>query len=377
MVRVRKSLGFWAVALGLSLALGALAAPVAQAQSAPAGKTLVDEKLYEEIPIRFDGKALSTSGILTDGGTMVPVRALFEELGFTVDWINTDRAIVVSKGSHRLTMRLGSVSATAGDHDVPFYPVPATMDGRSWVPVRFAAENLGMDVRWDAATRSVDLYSIPADTQVPYSTAKERSESADLKLDIQYPQFSGLAPDVQTAVNAYFAKWAAAVKDRALKAVADAASVQDRHYQVQAVANYQMALNRDGLVSVVLDDYLFSGGAHGMTVRTSYTFDTATGKVYSLSDLFRPGTDYVGLLSREVKTQMDQRGLTPVLLTPFQSIRANQDFYIKGSDLVIYFQLYEYLPYAAGLPEFRVPLSSLAELLEPGSAAVLPNRSAP
>ena len=39
-------------------------------------------------------------------------------------------------------------------------------------------------------------------------------------------------------------------------------------------------------------------------------------------------------------------------LFPFEAIRADQDFYLSNNELVVYFQAYEYTPYAAGIPEF-------------------------
>lgn len=107
-----------------------------------------------------------------------------------------------------------------------------------------------------------------------------------------------------------------------------------------------------------------------MTVQTSKTFDLVSGREYQLQDLFVEGTDYVGTLNQEVKRLMQEQGLTEALLNPFESIRENQDFYLINNGLVVYFQQYEYFPYALGIPEFKVVYPVLHQTLKPDLCAI-------
>lgn len=135
------------------------------------------------------------------------------------------------------------------------------------------------------------------------------------------------------------------------------------------VANYTVECNEGGFLDFLFEDYLYTGGAHGLTQRSGYLADVKSGKAYlALKDLFKDGTDYISLLSAEVKKQFDALDLP--LLQPFERIRPDQGFYIKDGDLVIYTDLYEYTPYVAGFPEFHIPLSSLADVLVPELAAL-------
>jgi hypothetical protein len=61
----------------------------------------------------------------------------------------------------------------------------------------------------------------------------------------------------------------------------------------ELMAYYEIKTNERGILSLNLIVYSFTGGAHGMTIVKSLTFDIETGKLYSLKDLFKPGSDYV------------------------------------------------------------------------------------
>jgi len=41
----------------------------------------------------------------------------------------------------------------------------------------------------------------------------------------------------------------------------------------------------------------------------------------------------------------------------FQGIGEDQDYYLQDGALVVVFQQYEIAPYAAGIPEFKIPLN--------------------
>ncbi|MGE5484689.1 MAG: DUF3298 and DUF4163 domain-containing protein [Ignavibacteriales bacterium] len=189
-----------------------------------------------------------------------------------------------------------------------------------------------------------------------------------MSIDVQYPKVSGLAADVQDSMNKYFADRTNTPKASAYES--DRLNVEAGQLErpTELFCNYLVRYNRNGLLSLTMDDYLYSGGAHGGTIRTGYTADVKSGKTYALKDLFTPGTDYVTVISEEVGKQIVEQGLAT--LVPFTAIRPDQDFYLSGHSLVIYFQQYELMPYSYGFPEFRIPLSSLETVLVPEIAGI-------
>ncbi|HEY0826802.1 MAG TPA: DUF4163 domain-containing protein, partial [Bacilli bacterium] len=94
----------------------------------------------------------------------------------------------------------------------------------------------------------------------------------------------------------------------------------------ESTGYYEIKSNERGIFSLSLFNYSFSGGAHGLTLQKSLTFNTETGKLYPLQELFKPGSDYISRLSMIVKEQIKRRDIP--LLVEFNQIRPDQDFYI-------------------------------------------------
>jgi len=122
-------------------------------------------------------------------------------------------------------------------------------------------------------------------------------------------------------------------------------------------------LNASGVLSITEDIYAYrEHAAHGLTMRTAATFDLVSGRLYTLSELFRSGLDYITPISQEIKRQIEEKKIP--LLRDFAFIAPNQEYYIAATALVVYFQTYDYTPYYVGIPEFPIPLDSLIDYLD-------------
>ncbi|MWC28220.1 DUF3298 and DUF4163 domain-containing protein [Paenibacillus sp. MMS18-CY102] len=124
---------------------------------------------------------------------------------------------------------------------------------------------------------------------------------------------------------------------------------------------FEVKTNEKGVLSLSIFNYAYTGGAHGMTLQSSLTFNTDTGKSYKLSELFKPGSDYVKRISSLVAAQITSRGIET--FEPFKSIRPDQDFYIADRALVIYFQLYELAAYVYGFLYFPISVFDLQDII--------------
>ncbi len=135
---------------------------------------------------------------------------------------------------------------------------------------------------------------------------------------------------------------------------------------VNVYPSFTNTANGNGVSSSYTDIYGYpQRAAHGLTIRRSFTFNLTNGRLYQLSDLFAPNSDYIERISSIIKDQIEEQDLP--LIRPFERISPNQGYYLEAHDLVIYFQVYEYTPYAVGIPEFRIPYSAIADILAPNS----------
>lgn len=173
------------------------------------------------------------------------------------------------------------------------------------------------------------------------------------RLEIYYPVVSGLAkPEVQQKINGEILNLVNTI-------------IKDQGYygnpRTEIWGSYEIKTNEKGVLSLSIFNDAYSGGVHGLDILKSLTMDTDTGKVYSLKELFKDGVDYVSILSGIIRNQIRNRNI--YLLGEFKGIRPDQDYYIADRSLVVYFQLYEIAPYAAGFPYFPISVYELKNIL--------------
>jgi hypothetical protein len=99
---------------------------------------------------------------IIEGRTLLPIKWVAEPLGADVSWDATDRKVTVSLGGTTLELWIGQSQARVNDRFVAIDPqnakvVPLIVSGRTMLPVRFVAEQLGADVQWDPATKTITI----------------------------------------------------------------------------------------------------------------------------------------------------------------------------------------------------------------------------
>jgi len=191
-----------------------------------------------------------------------------------------------------------------------------------------------------------------ANMQLPVLVNTQRVKEP--RLDLYYPVVHGLKSiAVQRRINY-------AIQNLVKKMLSDQGYYSNPRTQV--TASYEVKTNERGVLSLSLNNYAFAGGAHGMTIIKSLTFDVSTGRIYSLADLFKPGSDYQRVLSAIIEKQIKEREI-PVI-NEFTGIKPDQDYYIADKVLVVYFQLYELTPYAYGFPEFPITMYQVEDIVD-------------
>ncbi|MCX7747230.1 MAG: DUF3298 and DUF4163 domain-containing protein [Clostridia bacterium] len=133
--------------------------------------------------------------------------------------------------------------------------------------------------------------------------------------------------------------------------------------QTQVTGWFEIKTNERGILSLSIGNYAYPPkAAHGMTYIKSLTYEVQSGRNYQLSELFKPGSDYVKVISDNIAVQIKERDIP--LLDGFKSISPNQDYYIADKALIIFFQLYEITPYYVGFPSFPISVFELQDLIK-------------
>lgn len=138
-------------------------------------------------------------------------------------------------------------------------------------------------------------------------------------------------------------------------------------------SNMELAIEYETKTSPRTITYLFrsasyTGGAHGLEVPVTFTFDRTTGTQVKLADLFTSG--YLARLSAIAR--MDLPGIVGEYKndTFIQDGTAPTDdnfqtFYLEGDTLVILFPPYQVAPYVVGTVPLPIELSRLNTILKP------------
>ena len=115
----------------------------------------------DSIRIAVNGKTVAFPDVqpFTDanGRAFVPVRFLSEELGCDVNWNSESQTVTIERGLIHARLTIGQEMITVLNFEKTMDTAAQVLDGRTLVPVRFAAEAFGCEVAWDAAARTVAI----------------------------------------------------------------------------------------------------------------------------------------------------------------------------------------------------------------------------
>lgn len=108
------------------------------------------------IYIKFSGRYLGfeTPPVIEDGSTLVPIRFLFEQMGATVDWEQGTQTATISQGDKTITFTIDNTTAAVNGAPATMTVPARLINGKTMVPLRFLSENLGYTVDWDADSRT-------------------------------------------------------------------------------------------------------------------------------------------------------------------------------------------------------------------------------
>lgn len=122
----------------------------------------------ELVDVVLDGEVMEfdVPAQIIDDRTMVPMRAIFEELGAEVEWMDEGELIFAIKDTKVITMKIGQSFFTIGNiftdysYQKELDVAPMLVDDRTLVPVRAVAESLDCTVDWDEANQTVIITTI-------------------------------------------------------------------------------------------------------------------------------------------------------------------------------------------------------------------------
>lgn len=102
-------------------------------------------------------KTLDAAPIIRESRTMLPVRFVAEAFGATVGWDGATSTATVKTADTTIEITIGAKTAKVNGQTVTLDAPAFIENSRTYLPVRFVAENLGAAVDWDGATSTATL----------------------------------------------------------------------------------------------------------------------------------------------------------------------------------------------------------------------------
>ena len=95
--------------------------------------------------------------VIKEGRILIPVRALTQGFGAEVEWNPEEMKVTVIKGENEIVLYLDSKTAIVNGEEVELDVPSASYNNRTYVPLRFVIESLGLKVDYDEDTGLIEI----------------------------------------------------------------------------------------------------------------------------------------------------------------------------------------------------------------------------
>ena len=348
--------------------------------------SISDDEIDDEIMVHLDGYRLffDVAPVIREDRTMVPFRAIFEALGCQVQYSMKEdgsgvEEVQAVRGSDTIRLRIGEYDMARNGKTLGLDVCPIILNGRTLVPLRAVSEALDCEVAWDGESRTVDIQS-GAEQVITISSVRTEFYNDDdtvllMSVDLSYPNLEN--PGDEDAflkeINDSYENAAVAFIDEC-----------EREYLSDAKENYksmtenggefepyvfettcEVPLNANNRLSILLHSYQYTGGAHPSMVMSSRSWDMKKKQELKLNDVLgmtqektdqKVSDSFVAWgTENEVESEVMQDYMAPALKEQAQSV----NFYLTDISVELYYNQYDILPYAYGIPQVRVLYSDL------------------
>lgn len=119
------------------------------------GKKLVLRIDKNQAAVNEASMILDVPPFIRDGRTLIPFRFIGEQLGASIGWNASTRAVTYVTADTEITLFIGSTTAIINGVETALDTPPIIVNSRTVVPVRFISESLGFTVDWKADLREI------------------------------------------------------------------------------------------------------------------------------------------------------------------------------------------------------------------------------
>jgi hypothetical protein len=252
--------------------------------------------------------------------------------------------------------------------------VESTPKSRTATPVPLPTKTAPQATMVPTSTVTPLVTSVPTATppseqgmSLSPATAKEESEQDRFVLEVNAPHLEGASGSIADAFNreveALIGETVTGFKLSAREVAASGMATEQRSY---LNVGYDVAGVVNGVLSVQIDVDSYSAGAAHPGHRTEVlNYVLATGRLVSLSELFRSGSNYLQVIADYCVLDLKRRDALVFEEGALPTPQAYRNWNLQTGGLLITFDEYQVAPYAAGPQTVLIPYSVLRDILDP------------
>lgn len=136
-------------------------------------KMKIDDVNYS---INGESKKMDAKPFIKNNRTLVPLRFVVEALGGEVNWDGENRLVSVNSNGKNIELKIDSPIIKIDGKDIKIDQAAIIKGDRTYVPIRFIAENLDMVVNYINESREIEISSFEnKDTEKKIETKKDES----------------------------------------------------------------------------------------------------------------------------------------------------------------------------------------------------------
>ena len=123
-----------------------------------------------DMPIDEQG----TAPVIVNDRTLLPVRAVVEQMGGTVGWNGETEEVTLTYGEDEIKLTIDSTEALLNGEVQALDAAPTVMNERTMLPIRFIAEGFEFDVEWNESEQSVTITKSKQHSKIPLNSRKKQ-----------------------------------------------------------------------------------------------------------------------------------------------------------------------------------------------------------
>jgi hypothetical protein len=132
-----------------------------EAEAALTSESMIELKIgSDSIKVNGEDKKIDSTGskpVVVSGRTLLPIRAIIEQLGGTIEWIASERKVIITLNDKVVEVIIDESNAKVNGEDKALDVPPMIFNNRTFIPLRFVSENVGCDVQWNAVDNTVNI----------------------------------------------------------------------------------------------------------------------------------------------------------------------------------------------------------------------------